>query len=307
VVVAVVCFTGLVGTFLAVFPMQALVPVLLYIGMVIGAQAFNVNARRYAPAIIVAMLPSIAEWATGQIDNALASAGTSVQAVGVDVLVNNGVIYDGLKLFGQGSVLVGIVLGAITAFIIDRRMYAAAATALIAAVLSFVGLINAYEVGWNASPQITLGYLFFAAILLYFGWAGRNEDDRELDDGLLFVNGTLMRGLGLHQNLAGGEFLEEVRTAPVYRAFSIGDVHPGMFRVAEGETGGAAITGELYHVPAEVLLKVIEGEPPGLYRGPVELEDGRVVPGILFDREEALKQPEITEHGGWREYLAERG
>jgi len=28
------------------------------------------------------------------------------------------------------------------------------------------------------------------------------------------------------------------------------------------------------------------------------------VPGILFDRDEALKQPEITQHGGWREYLA---
>ena len=53
IVVAVVCMTGLVGTFLAVFPMQSLVPVLLFIGLVIGAQAFNVNSRRYAPAIVL--------------------------------------------------------------------------------------------------------------------------------------------------------------------------------------------------------------------------------------------------------------
>ena len=46
IVVAVVCFTGLVGTFLAIFPMQALVPILLYIGLVIGAQAITTSAKR---------------------------------------------------------------------------------------------------------------------------------------------------------------------------------------------------------------------------------------------------------------------
>lgn len=165
VVVALVCVSGLVGTFLAIFPMQALVPVLLYIGMVIGAQAFTVNATRYAPAIILAMIPAIAEWATGQVDNALAAAGTSVTEVGNDALIGAGVIIDGLRLLGQGSVLVGILLGAITCFVIDRKVYAAAVTAVIAAVLSFFGLINALQVGVNASAAVTLGYLFFAALL----------------------------------------------------------------------------------------------------------------------------------------------
>jgi len=303
VVVAVVCFTGVVGLFLAVFPMQALVPVLLYIGLVIGAQAFNVNARRYAPAIVLAMIPSIAEWATGQINNALSSAGTTAQEVGIDVLVANGVVYDGLHLLGQGAVLVGILLGAIACFVIDRRMYAAAITAGIAAVLSFFGLINAVEVAVNASPGVTIGYLFLGIILVGFGWKERHDTDRPLDDEVLFVNGTLMRGLELHDNLTGAEFVEETATAPRYRVHTIGDVHPGMYEVAPGESG-ASISGELYLVPTEVLLKVIEGEPPGLYRGPVELVDGRVVPGILFERERAEQHPEITSHGGWRQYRA---
>ena len=75
IVVAVLCFSGTVGILLGIFPMQALVPILLYIGLVIGAQAFNVSALRYAPAIIIAMLPSLAQWATGLIDNALGAAG----------------------------------------------------------------------------------------------------------------------------------------------------------------------------------------------------------------------------------------
>jgi AGZA family xanthine/uracil permease-like MFS transporter len=270
---------------------------------VIGSQANTTSGRRYAPAIVLALLPSLAQWATGQIDNALAAAGTTAATVGTGKLIESGVIYDGLRLFGQGAVLVGILLGAIACFVIDRRYYAAAATSVIAAALSFVGLVNAEAVMWNAAPAVSIGYLLLAAILAGFGHAARAEESGELDDGLLFVNGTLMRGLELHGNLAGAELLEETRTAPAYRVHSIGDVHPGMYRA---DDGGASISGELYAIPIETLLRVVEGEPPGLYRGPVELIDGRVVPGILFDEATAKTHPEITDLGGWRQYLGSR-
>ena len=121
---------------------------------------------------------------------------------------------------------------------------------------------------------------------------------------LLFVNGTLMRGLKLHPNLEGATFLGAFRTAPKYRVFSIGDMHPGMFRV---ESGGVSVAGELYELPDEVWERVHAGEPPNLYRGPVELEDGRVVPGILYPREMAEgHHREISEYGDWRAYWAAR-
>ncbi len=121
---------------------------------------------------------------------------------------------------------------------------------------------------------------------------------------LLFVNGTLMRGLKLHSNLDGATFLGAFSTASRYRIFSIGDVHPGMFEVDEG---GISIPGELYDVPAEVWERVESGEPPGLYRGPVQLADGRTVPGILYPREMAEGiHREITAFGGWREYWTTR-
>ena len=303
IVVAIVCVTGLVGTFLAIFPMQALGPVLLYIGLVIGSQANTASAKRYAPAIVLALLPSLAQWATGQMDNALAAAGTTAATVGTDKLIASGVIYDGLQLLGQGAVLVGILLGAIACFVIDHRYYFAAATAVVAAVLAFVGLVNAESVAWNAAPpahhRLPVAGRDPRRVRLRRARRGAGE----LDDGLLFVNGTLMRGLGLHGNLAGAELLEETRTAPAYRVHTIGDVHPGMYRADEG---GASIAGELYAIPIETLLRVIEGEPPGLYRGPVELIDGRVVPGILFDEATAKSHPEITALGGWREYLGSR-
>jgi len=118
----------------------------------------------------------------------------------------------------------------------------------------------------------------------------------------LFVNGTLMRGLALNPNLDGAEFLEACHTQPRYRLYSIGDRHPGMFEVA---TGGVAVPGELYRVPDDVLQRVEAGEPPGLYRGPVYLSDGRVVDGILYPRAlaEGVHQ-DISAYGGWREYTA---
>lgn len=123
----------------------------------------------------------------------------------------------------------------------------------------------------------------------------------------LFVNGTLMRGLALHENLAGAEFRGAFRTAPRYRLFSIGDVHPGMFEIEEGEAGGVAVAGELYLVPEEVWQRVEAGEPPGLYRGRVALEDGREVWGILFPRELAEgRHREISEFGDWRAYWTQR-
>jgi gamma-glutamylaminecyclotransferase len=122
---------------------------------------------------------------------------------------------------------------------------------------------------------------------------------------LLFVNGTLMRGLQLNANLDGATFLGEFLTAPKYRIHSIDDVHPGMYEVADG---GIAVPGELYDLPDDVWARVESGEPPHLYRGPVELEDGRIVPGILFPRGviESAGHRDITEFGGWREYQAAR-
>ena len=118
----------------------------------------------------------------------------------------------------------------------------------------------------------------------------------------LFVNGTLMHGLALHHNLDGAEFLGEFHTAPAYRLYSIGDIHPGMFEV---ETGGVSVAGEMYRMSDEIWARVEVGEPPHLYRGPVRLSDNRIVDGILFPREHAEgKHKDISEFGDWRAYIA---
>src|SRR5215467_3371802 len=108
VVISLVCFLGLTALLLAVVPLVTILPILLYIGLVIGAQAFETTPARHAPAVILAMLPNIASWAQNQIDGALAAAGTSAAQVGLEKLAGNGVIYQGLALFGGGGALAGL-------------------------------------------------------------------------------------------------------------------------------------------------------------------------------------------------------
>ena len=114
-------------------PLPAIVPILLYIGLLIGAQAFQFTPRVHAAAVIAALIPNMAAWAAGMIDNALGAAGTSAGEVGEAALQNNGVVYNGLNTLGQGAILAGLLLGAIVAFIIDKRLISAAAFAVVGA------------------------------------------------------------------------------------------------------------------------------------------------------------------------------
>ena len=116
----------------------------------------------------------------------------------------------------------------------------------------------------------------------------------------LVVNGTLMRGLDLNPNMidAGATFVREATTVPAYRLWSIDDRHPAMIRVA---SGGVSVAVEVSAVSQEGLAQILLHEPPGLGIGKVRLSDGEDVLGepLLCEG-----QREITQHGGWRAYIA---
>lgn len=120
---------------------------------------------------------------------------------------------------------------------------------------------------------------------------------------LLAVNGTLMRGLELNPNLlsVGATFVREDLTVPAYRLFSINDVHPGMYRVAEG---GVAVAVEVWNVPVDGLASILIKEPAGLSIGKVSLSGGDELLGVLAEPILCEGQKEITSFGGWRAYKA---
>jgi AGZA family xanthine/uracil permease-like MFS transporter len=148
--------------------------------------------------VVMAIIPNIASWATGLMNNALAAAGTTAAQVGDDALTNAGLVYHGTALLGGGAILAGLVLGSIVAFIIDKNFLAAAAYCLAGAILGFVGLIHAEQVGWNVGGQIALGYVFAGLVLLAY-WAV----DRRVDDGGVRVDQPVAADLAAPEPGAG--------------------------------------------------------------------------------------------------------
>jgi AGZA family xanthine/uracil permease-like MFS transporter len=170
VLIFLLCVLGFFPLLGALLPIPAIVPVLLFIGLVIGAQAFRAVPKAYYAAVVIAMVPNVAAWGVGQVDNALAAAGTSAAKVGSANLSAAGVIYDGMNALGQGAVLVGMVLAAFTVFIIDRRFLWAAGFAFFGAGLTLVGLIHSPKVHLFSGEKIALGYAMAGIVCLAFAY-----------------------------------------------------------------------------------------------------------------------------------------
>ena len=120
----------------------------------------------------------------------------------------------------------------------------------------------------------------------------------------LAVNGTLMRGLELENNLLeiGARFLYEAQTENCYRLWSIRDVHPAMIRVLPGTEPSTQVDVEVWEVPAAGLVSVLLKEPEGLTVGEVTLADGQTVLGVVGEPALVQGMREITAWGGWRSY-----
>ena len=167
--VLILSWFGILALLMALIPVVAISPILLYIGMLIGAQAFQETPRSHAPAVILALVPQVAAWGKLQIDSVLGVAGTSAMAVGLDKLGQVGVLYQGLAVLGSGAILVSLILAAVTACLIDRAFYKASGFALAGAILTFFGFMHSEAIGIARTPLVAISYLGVAAIL--FGCA----------------------------------------------------------------------------------------------------------------------------------------
>ena len=126
----------------------------------------------------------------------------------------------------------------------------------------------------------------------------------------MFLNGGGMRGGSLYHLLAGAPLVAETRTAPRYLLYSAGDRYPALQPCPPGAGTGAAIAGEVYDLPLDVLRdELLPAEPPELELGVIELDDGSAALGMLLRRPCPAMDDltDITAYGGWRAYLGRHG
>jgi AGZA family xanthine/uracil permease-like MFS transporter len=169
VMVLIMAWFGIISLMVALIPVVAISPILLYIGMLIGSQAFQETPRRHAPAIILSLTPHLAAWGKLQIDNALGAAGVTATPELIDKMAQSGIMYHGLGIMGGGSILAGLILGAVATFIIDRDFAKASAFAMAGAVMTFFGFMHGEAIGIDRTPGVAAAYLVVAGIL--FGCA----------------------------------------------------------------------------------------------------------------------------------------
>lgn len=165
VMVILLCWFGVIAVLLALVPVVAISPILLYIGMLIGAQAFQTTPSAHAPAIVLGLLPHLAAWAKTLIDGTLGAAGVAMTPELMAGMKTNGVLYHGLEVFGSGAILTGLVLAAVAVFVIERRFEMAAVFAFAGAALTFFGFMHGEAVGIAVTPGVAAAYVTVAAFL----------------------------------------------------------------------------------------------------------------------------------------------
>ncbi len=194
-VLGILCLTGSIGVLTYLVPVDAGMAIVLWIGIVIVAQSFTATPSRHAPAVVVGILPGIAGWAALISKNSLRAAGlgTPDQPFQPDVLVPalqlSDVYIEGAFALEQGVILSAMLLSGMTVYIIDRKFGKAALWSLIAAALSWVGLIHSFQwtptdtvvkLGWGAGAPWAVSYALLAILFVYAAWRDRiSKTDQE--------------------------------------------------------------------------------------------------------------------------------
>jgi allophanate hydrolase len=121
----------------------------------------------------------------------------------------------------------------------------------------------------------------------------------------LVVCGAHLDGLALNWQLRerGASLMEKTMTTATYRMYVIAGTlpRPGLVR---DEQQGKAIEVEIWQMPATELGSFVAGVPAPLGIGKVELADRSWVTGFICEGYAVDGADEITDLGGWRQYLS---
>jgi AGZA family xanthine/uracil permease-like MFS transporter len=149
--VTLIALTGTVGLIAWAIPIDAGMAIVLWIGVVMSAQAFQAVPARQAPAVVVGLLPAIAAWGAN-----LAKAGLRAAGVGSPggppfspalerAFLASDTWIGGAFALEQGFIFTSMILAAATVEVIDRRFARAGAWMMVGAAASAAGLAHSYR------------------------------------------------------------------------------------------------------------------------------------------------------------------
>lgn len=183
---------GCVKLINTIVPMEAGIAIVLWIGIIISAQAYQATPREHAPAVVVGLFPAFAAWGINILKQGYMGAGVTLADQAEAGVPINGFL--GLVALERGFIFTSMILAAISVFLIEREFLKASLWSIAAMLLSFFGVIHAYRflgnetignVGWNTGGQFAFGYLCFGVIFLIFHFWQRGRRARGLPEELI--------------------------------------------------------------------------------------------------------------------------
>ncbi len=148
-VITLLALTGTVSFIAALVPVEAGAAILLWIGMIIAAQAFRDTPRHHGPAVVAGLIPAIAAWGLMMLENGLRAADTDMGTVGLKALADVIPVY-GLIALERGFIFTSMILAAFTASLLDGKLLRAAAWMLAACLFSLTGIIHGFRIAAGA-------------------------------------------------------------------------------------------------------------------------------------------------------------
>jgi len=149
----VVFLFGLGSLVAAIIPIEAGAAIVMYIGIIITAQAFQATPRAHAPAVAISLFPALAAILVVNLGIyfTFGTNGATLAAVLANVKPETQYLPGLLTLTGANSawIIVTLVLAAVGAALIDGRYRAAAWWCGAAAVLTALGVLHAYKLDGN--------------------------------------------------------------------------------------------------------------------------------------------------------------
>jgi AGZA family xanthine/uracil permease-like MFS transporter len=140
----VICLTGAMLFVIWFMPIEVTLGILLWIGLIITAQAFQEVPKAHAPAVAIGFIPSLAAWGVLLVQTALEKAAPGYSFEKAAANFSPELFFNGMLSLAQGFILISIFFSAIMAKVIDRNWLAAAVWCVVAAVASACGIIHGF-------------------------------------------------------------------------------------------------------------------------------------------------------------------
>lgn len=151
--ITLICLSGGLSYIVWAIPIDAGMAIVLWIGIVIAAQAFQETPKNHAPAVVMGLLPGIAAWGAFMAKSGVRAAdyGEPMPAFS-DAMLGRfqqaDIWMHGAFALEQGFIFTAMILAALTVAIIERHFIKAALWSGSASLLAACGLIHSYR--WTA-------------------------------------------------------------------------------------------------------------------------------------------------------------